>query len=115
MTVGPSMIDLFAGCGGMTVGFAAEGSAPKLAVEWDLFAAATYAANFGEAHTYLRRHRRGQRTTRSPSRRRHRRAAVPGVLQPGQQGRRRPRNKLWKQYLRFVQVARPQVFVLENV
>lgn len=26
-----------------------------------------------------------------------------------------PRNKLWKQYLRVVQRARPKVFVIENV
>ena len=26
-----------------------------------------------------------------------------------------PRNKLWKEYLRFVHVARPKVFILENV
>ena len=48
------MIDLFAGCGGMTSGFAAEGYTPVLAVEWDLHAAATYAANFGEDHTLWR-------------------------------------------------------------
>ncbi|MBY8852755.1 DNA cytosine methyltransferase, partial [Saccharothrix sp. MB29] len=36
------MIDLFAGCGGMTSGFvAAGGYAPVMAVEWDLHAAAT--------------------------------------------------------------------------
>ncbi|MFV0534318.1 MAG: DNA cytosine methyltransferase, partial [Cumulibacter sp.] len=38
------MIDLFAGCGGMTVGFTDEGFAPVLAVERDKHAAATYAA-----------------------------------------------------------------------
>ena len=26
-----------------------------------------------------------------------------------------PRNRLWRQYLRFVQAARPEVFVIENV
>ena len=46
----PTVIDLFAGCGGMTVGFAREGFEQVLAVEWDRFAAATYAANWGEDH-----------------------------------------------------------------
>jgi DNA (cytosine-5)-methyltransferase 1 len=43
-------IDLFAGCGGMTAGFVRHGFEPVLAVEWNLHAAATYAANFGEDH-----------------------------------------------------------------
>lgn len=34
----------------MTVGFTQEGFDPILAVEWDRYAAATYAANFGEDH-----------------------------------------------------------------
>ena len=46
------MIDLFAGCGGMTAGFTLHGFMPVLSVEWNLHAAATYAANFGESHTY---------------------------------------------------------------
>lgn len=46
------MIDLFAGCGGMTSGFmAAKSDKPVMPVEFDLHAAATYAANFGEDHT----------------------------------------------------------------
>ena len=45
MSQSPTMIDLFAGCGGMTVGFNSEGFRSVLAVEWDRAAAATYAAN----------------------------------------------------------------------
>lgn len=48
----PTMIDLFAGCGGMTAGFVSAGFNPVAAVEYDLSAAATYAANFGEDHVY---------------------------------------------------------------
>ncbi len=37
----------------MTSGFVAiKGCKPVMAVEWDLPAAATYAANFGESHTH---------------------------------------------------------------
>src|SRR4051812_3130342 len=42
----PQVIDLFAGAGGLTVGFAAAGFAPALAVEIDRAAAETYRVNF---------------------------------------------------------------------
>src|SRR3954447_538747 len=115
MSAGPSMIDLFAGCGGMTVGFAAEGFTSKLAVEWNQFAAATYAANFGEEHTFC-----GDIADVTDD-------EIPdvdvviggppcqGFSNLGSKDVDDPRNQLWKQYLRFVQVARPQGFVLENV
>ena len=41
----PTVIDLFAGCGGMTQGFKDAGFESIFAVEWDEEAAATYAAN----------------------------------------------------------------------
>ncbi|WP_231839476.1 DNA cytosine methyltransferase [Blastococcus saxobsidens] len=109
------MIDLFAGCGGMTVGFADQGFTSKLAVEWNLFAAATYAANFGEEHTKW-----GDIAEVSDG-------EIPdvdviiggppcqGFSNLGSKDVDDPRNQLWKQYMRFVQVAKPQVFVLENV
>jgi DNA (cytosine-5)-methyltransferase 1 len=108
-------IDLFAGCGGMTVGFQQEGFTPVLAVEWDRAAASTYAANFGEDHTYW-----GDISVFPDD-------EIPdadvviggppcqGFSNLGSKDVDDPRNTLWKQYLRFVQVARPEVFVLENV
>ncbi|MGQ0840679.1 DNA cytosine methyltransferase [Actinokineospora sp.] len=111
-----SMIDLFAGCGGMTSGFvAAGGYHPVLAVEWDLHAAATYAANFGEDHV------RWADIADIPD------ADIPaadviiggppcqGFSNLGARDVDDPRNQLWKQYLRFVRHARPAAFVIENV
>jgi DNA (cytosine-5)-methyltransferase 1 len=109
------LIDLFAGCGGMTAGFVRHGYTPVFAVEHNLHAAATYAANYGEDHTYW-----GDI------------AAVPddeipdadviiggppcqGFSNLGSKDVDDPRNQLWKQYLRFVQIARPKVFIIENV
>jgi DNA (cytosine-5)-methyltransferase 1 len=47
------LIDLFAGCGGMTRGFHDTGRFEStLAVEFDAYAAATYQANFPEAEMY---------------------------------------------------------------
>jgi DNA (cytosine-5)-methyltransferase 1 len=110
------MIDLFAGCGGMTSGFvAAGGYRPVLAVEWDLHAAATYAANFGEDHM------RWADIATIPD------ADIPsadviiggppcqGFSSLGAQDVHDPRNKLWQEYIRFVRHAAPKVFVIENV
>ncbi|TDN92213.1 DNA (cytosine-5)-methyltransferase 1 [Microbacterium sp. BK668] len=109
------MIDLFAGCGGMTVGFAEEGFRPILAVEWDRAAAATYAANFGEDHVIA-----GDI------------AGVPDHIIPaadiviggppcqgfsnlGLKDINDPRNQLWREFMRFVKISNPKVFVIENV
>lgn len=111
----PTMIDLFAGCGGMTSGFVAKKFSPVLAVEWDLFAAATYAANFGEDHTLWR----DIATVKS--------SEIPkadvviggppcqGFSNLGTKDVNDPRNRLWREYLRVVKAANPQVFVIENV
>ncbi|MBC6450205.1 DNA cytosine methyltransferase [Actinokineospora sp. HBU206404] len=107
------MIDLFAGCGGMTSGFVAAGFTPILAVEHNLHAAATYAANFGEDHV---RWADIATVTGIP------RADViiggppcQGFSNLGARDVEDPRNKLWKEYLRFVRAARPRAFVIENV
>ncbi|GGN34644.1 DNA cytosine methyltransferase [Actinoplanes campanulatus] len=110
-----STIDLFAGCGGMTVGFQREGFRPIMSVEWDLAAAATYAANFGESHTHwgdIELVRDGdipdaEVIIGGPP--------CQGFSNLGSKDVDDPRNMLWKQYLRFVVKARPQVFVIENV
>lgn len=110
-----TMIDLFAGCGGMTAGFVPHGFQPVLSVEQNLHAAASYAANFGEDHTFW-----GDVADVPDS-------DIPaadvviggppcqGFSNLGSKDVHDPRNKLWKQYLRFVQNARPRVFVIENV
>lgn len=109
------MIDLFAGCGGMTAGFKSHGFDPVLAVEWNLHAAATYAANFGEEHTFW-----GDIGDALEG-------DIPeadvviggppcqGFSNLGSKDVNDPRNKLWKRYLEVVERANPQVFVIENV
>lgn len=109
------LIDLFAGCGGMTAGFVAAGFEPVLAVEWDRAAAATYAANFGDDHVFC-----GDI------------ADVPEAIVPevdvviggppcqgfsnlGTRDPADPRNRLWREYVRVLRRARPAVFVIENV
>lgn len=111
----PRLLDLFAGCGGMTAGFAAEGFHPVGSVEWDVPAAATYAANFGEEHVFC-----GDIAHWGE-------ADIPqadvviggppcqGFSNLGSRDPDDPRNRLWREYVRVVLAARPQVFVIENV
>lgn len=111
----PTVIDLFAGCGGMTVGFQKEGFQPVLAVEWDKFAAATYAANFGEEHV-----RPGDIADILSSDIPHSDLIIGGPPCQGfsNLGLKRlddPRNQLWREYMRFIVTAKPKVFVIENV
>jgi DNA (cytosine-5)-methyltransferase 1 len=110
-----TMIDLFAGCGGMTAGFVAEGFTPVQAVEWDRAAASTYAANFGEDHIIW-----GDIAEVADEAIPHADVVIggppcQGFSNLGRKDVNDPRNKLWKQFLRFVQISRPSVFVIENV
>ena len=45
-----TFVDLFAGIGGMRMGFEAAGGRCVFTSEWNPFARHTYTANFGEAH-----------------------------------------------------------------
>lgn len=109
------MIDLFAGCGGMTAGFVEYGFEPVLSVEWNLHAAATYAANFGEEHTFW-----GDIGDALEGEIPYADVIVggppcQGFSNLGSRDVDDPRNKLWKRFLQFVRRVRPKVFVIENV
>lgn len=108
-----TLVDLFAGCGGLTRGFVDSGRfRPIFAVEWDEDAAATYRANFGD-HVFC-----GpiERVESFP-------AADVIVGGPPCQGfsplnMRRvglERRTLWREYLRALEEAEPEVFLMENV
>lgn len=107
------MIDLFAGCGGLTQGFVKQGFVPVAGSEWDLGAAATYAANFGESHmTYgdiadFVDFPKADLVVGGPP--------CQGFSNLGARDPDDPRNSLWRDYMRVVVQANPQVFVLENV
>ncbi|WP_211340826.1 DNA cytosine methyltransferase [Xylanimonas allomyrinae] len=112
---GIPMIDLFAGCGGMTQGFVEEGFEPILAVEWDKAAAATYAANFGHKHVIAGDI--AEVPTEDIPRARVIIGGPPcqGFSNLGLKDINDPRNQLWREYLRFVGAAKPEIFVIENV
>ena len=108
-----ALVDLFAGCGGMTRGFEDSGEFRSVfAVEMDHDAAATYAANFGD-HVACRRI---EDVAAFP-------AADVVIGGPPCQGFS-PLNReavgferrgLWRQYLRALEAIEPRAFVMENV
>jgi DNA (cytosine-5)-methyltransferase 1 len=109
-----TLIDLFAGCGGMTRGFADTGRfEPIFAVEMDNDAAATYAANFGAEHTFVGRI---EDVTKFPA------ADVviggppcQGFSPLNREGVGFERRGLWREYLRALDEVQPRAFVMENV
>jgi DNA (cytosine-5)-methyltransferase 1 len=107
-----SLIDLFAGCGGMSWGFQEAGFESLFAVEWDADAAATYRRNFGD-HIF-----EGaiENVTGLPS------ADViiggppcQGFSPLNMAGVGLERRGLWRHYFRAIEQAAPSMFVMENV
>ena len=113
------VIDLFAGCGGMTLGFKLTSRfEPVLAVEFDPDAADTYELNFGP---HIARDRDGRPTPIEDV------ASFPdadvviggppcqGFSPLNMSGIGLERRGLWREYLRALEEADPLVFVMENV
>ena len=118
-----SLVDLFAGSGGLTRGFLDANKNSEItskfevvaSVEQDRAAAATYAANYGRDHLFHGRIEDWP-TSAIPS------ADVVVGGPPCQGfsnlGKRDPlddRNRLWREYVRVVQQIQPSYFVIENV
>lgn len=110
------VIDLFAGCGGLSQGFRESGHfTPVAAVEQNLYAAATYAANFGEKHIYqgdIAEWVQGDLPDAD--------VVVGGPPCQGfsNLGAKRvddERNDLWERYVDTLVKVRPKAFLLENV
>ncbi|WP_091219966.1 DNA cytosine methyltransferase [Geodermatophilus siccatus] len=109
------MIDLFAGCGGMTAGFVQAGFEPVCAVEWDLPAASTYAANFGGEHMVWADIEMVDAQVLPEADVVIGGPPCQGFSNLGTKNVDDPRNKLWKQYLRVIERVQPKAFVVENV
>lgn len=122
------IVDLFAGCGGFTQGFhefvpdGADASPFRTvgAVEWDVAAATTYAANFaseaGTGHIFP-----GDIKDWNPGDVEHDVDVIlggppcQGFSGLGKEDPDDPRNKMWREYVRVVQKIEPKIFVIENV
>jgi len=107
------LMDLFAGCGGMTRGFVdTDRFVPVFAVEMDEHAAATYAANFGD-HVVADKIERVERFPEVD-------VVIGGPPCQGFSPLNRggvgfERRTLWREYLRALRESGPQAFVMENV
>lgn len=108
------LIDLFAGCGGMTAGFlATERFEVVKAVESNPDAAHTYAANFGEDHLHIgliediREFGEAEVIVGGPP--------CQGFSPLNRQREATLSRDLWREYWRALQKARPAAFVMENV
>ena len=111
---GISMVDVFSGCGGLTAGFQRAGFEPQMAVESNVHAAATYAANFGThvvcgkiEDTVKEDFPKADLVVGGPP--------CQGFSTLGCRDPDDPRNRLWSEYGRVVGIVHPKVFLLENV
>ena len=109
------MVDLFAGCGGLTEGFRRAGYEPVFAVESDHHAAATYATNFGSSHILCGKIEDATRADFPDADLVVGGPPCQGFSNLGRRDPDDPRNRLWTEYSRVVEIVRPSVFVLENV
>lgn len=119
-----AIVDLFAGCGGMSLGFELAGFTPVIANELDEWACQTYARNHRGTVAVARDIRDlqdPQAFVREHCGRNH---GIEGVVGgppcqgfslSGNRDPKDPRNSLFVDFLRFVDQLRPKFFVMENV
>lgn len=109
---GPRVIELFAGCGGMALGFKDAGFRTVLANEWDKDACDTLRANITDrvlncAIQEIEAFPKADVVAGGPP--------CQGFSNLGERVPNDPRNQLWRHFFRCVEQVRPKVFVLENV
>lgn len=109
---GPTVLELFAGCGGMGLGFKQAGFRTVLAVEWDEAACETLRENVTKrvaqcAIQEIERFPEADVVAGGPP--------CQGFSNLGEKVPNDPRNQLWRHYMRAVEDARPEAFILENV
>lgn len=114
------MIDLFAGAGGMSVGFEQAGFKSLLSIDFDRDSCLTYQKNFPEAMVW----NRDIATVSDEEIKSNITEEVDlivggppcqGFSALGKQQKDDSRNKLWKEYLRIVRLLKPKVWIMENV
>lgn len=108
----PTVLELFAGCGGLAMGFKHAGFQTALAVEWDPDACESIRANVTErvaqcAIEEIETFPKADVVAGGPP--------CQGFSNLGERVPFDPRRQLWRHYLRAVRDADPVAFVMENV
>ena len=118
-----TLVSLFAGCGGSSLGYKAVGFDIRLAVEWDKGAASIYRDNFPETTLYegdinkldvsevlhLTELRQGELDILDGS------PPCQGFSTAGRRDMGDSRNQLFNEYIRMLQGLQPKIFIMENV
>ncbi len=118
----PTFIDLFAGAGGMSIGFKEAGFQLVAATDWDYWSCETLRKNHKKGVFIYE----GDITKISLKEFKQKLSVkkidliiggppCQGFSQLGKRLRGDPRNKLWKQFMNFVEFFKPKLFVMENV
>lgn len=119
----PTVISLFAGCGGSSLGYSMAGFRELLAVEWDDNAVATFHLNFPDVPIH-----HGDITKLSGAAVMRLAGIQPGELDvldgsppcqgfstAGKRDMGDSRNQLFREYVRLLRELQPRAFVMENV
>lgn len=119
----PTVVSLFAGLGGSSLGYKLAGFDVRLAVEWDDNAVECYLANHPTTQIYhgdvakltsidalrLAQVQKGELDVLDGS------PPCQGFSTAGKRQLHDPRNRLFEEYVRILNVYRPRAFVMENV
>lgn len=108
----PSVIELFAGCGGLSVGLKKAGFTNLLAVEWDAASCETFRTNINPrilqcAIQEVEAFPACDLLVGGPP--------CQGFSNLGEKLPNDPRRQLWRHFLRAVRDAKPAIFIMENV
>ena len=119
----PTVVSLFAGCGGSSLGYKQAGYDVRLAVEWDKGAADVYRRNFPETNVFegdiadLTAEEALRVTALEPGELDVLDGSPPcqGFSMAGSRKFSDTRNRLFEEYVRMVEVFKPRMLVMENV
>ena len=119
----PTVVSLFAGCGGSSLGYKQAGFDIRLAVEWDTGAAKVYRRNFPGANVFegdiadLTAKEALRATTLEPGELDVLDGSPPcqGFSTAGHRKFSDSRNRLFEEYVRMLEAFRPKMLVMENV